>query len=123
MVECRKEPDDEYLKRDKQKVRDEVIAQYGEVTAANLIKYIRASHDSLATMRFTVDTLSPEYSKQYNAMEEMEGRVWYGLAVLSEQFPTDKDAAAFMIGLFREIPSDSKYFYLLTISALRSRMN
>ena len=111
MLECKREPDDEYVKRDKQKVKDEVTARYGEITAANLIKHIRESHAARLTMRFTVDNTSQEYPQQYTAMEEMEAHVWYGLAVLAEQFPADAEAASFMIQLFRSVPENSKAFY------------
>ena len=111
MLECKREPDDEYLKRDKQKVRDEVTARYGEVTAANLIKFVRESHDSCITMRITAEPYTPEYGKQYIAMEEADARVLYGLAILSDQFPNSKEAAEFMAKLFREIPSNTNSYY------------
>ncbi len=111
MVECKREPDDQYVKQDKQKVRDEVTARYGEVNAANLMKFIRESHDSCIPMRITAEPYTEEYGKQYVAMEEADARVWYGLAILSEQFPDSKEAAAFMIELFREIPSNTNSYY------------
>ena len=111
MVECKREPDDQYVKQDKQKVRDEVTAFYGEVTVANLMECIRESHNSCTTMRMTAEPYTEEYGNQYVKMEEMEARVWYGLAILSDQFPDNKEAAAFMIELFREIPLNVRGFY------------